>query len=157
MNVQFMQVVGFCSTKSDRLCARRCGSLAAVNSLLCDRCITHRKLERRAAVGTKVYAVYGAGLVKFGQTRLEVDLRLGDMQVGSPILLRLLGAMVLPAGSESRIHRLLAHYRVRGEWFRPEGHVLKVAAWLADKDRRSLMVWMHAAEAALRDDVRDAS
>lgn len=68
-----------------------------------------------------LYAVVGAGKVKIGLARDPV-VRLRELQVGSPVPLRL--AEVWPVGSRRRTraiersaHALFRWCRLRGEWF----------------------------------------
>lgn len=149
-----MQMGGCSVQTSSRLCGNRCGSLAQLHSPYCWRCERRRRWTRLYD-GYKLYAIHGGGLITFGQTAIEIERRFAALQASSPISLTLIGCCRLPKSSEGRVHRLLRHFRVRGEWFRPEGHVLKVAAWLADGDRQSILLWMHAAEAARSDPIFD--
>jgi DNA-binding XRE family transcriptional regulator len=67
-----------------------------------------------------------AGPVKIGTTA-DVRARVQFLQCGSPEPLRLLGVVDGDLFEERRLHRLLAAYRLRGEWFRPEPAVLDAA------------------------------
>lgn len=66
------------------------------------------------------------GPVKIGRTT-DLDRRLAELQSGSPVPLRVLGAVALdrlrrydrgdPPTFEALCHRVLAEHRLHGEWF----------------------------------------
>jgi hypothetical protein len=63
-----------------------------------------------------VYFIKSNDFVKIGIAGNPVA-RLGDLQVGSPVALELLGVIPGNRSIEQSIHQMLSHYRVRGEWF----------------------------------------
>lgn len=86
----------------------------------------------RRRQGVMVYFVSTtAGMVKIGSA-VDVLARLGELQVGSPVTLALLGVIDGGRLREKQIHKQFAHLRVRGEWFRgtPElsAYIKKVCA-----------------------------
>lgn len=64
------------------------------------------------------------GYIKIGKSANPIK-RLQYLQTGSPEELRLLG--FTKASTEEQLHASLSQYRVRGEWFRPAGPVLRAA------------------------------
>ena len=54
--------------------------------------------------------------MKIGWAR-SVAKRLGELQIGSPVKLRLLLAMPGSRAREAELHERFAHARLRGEWF----------------------------------------
>lgn len=68
------------------------------------------------------------GPVKIGWTADDPWGRLGALQTGNPVHLRLLGVMFdADPEVEECLHEELAADRLRGEWFRPTAHVLRLA------------------------------
>jgi hypothetical protein len=65
------------------------------------------------------------GPIKIGWTAGPVESRLRQLQVGSPEELRLLGILHTEEAAEleRELHERFATYRVRGEWYRPEGEL----------------------------------
>ncbi len=61
------------------------------------------------------------GPIKIGSTR-NLPTRLRSLQLMSPVPLRLLG--VVPQDVEYECHRVLAAWRIHGEWFEPAAPVL---------------------------------
>jgi len=61
-------------------------------------------------------------LIKIGQTARDVNIRLREMQTGSPDRLVLL--VTLPAKDEKAFHLRFKRERVHGEWFRPSPSLL---------------------------------
>jgi hypothetical protein len=59
------------------------------------------------------------GPIKIGKTDRDPRIRLGWLQNGSPVTLRLLAVINEPdeEHSEEALHRRFAHLRIRGEWF----------------------------------------
>lgn len=70
------------------------------------------------STGSCVYVVAGVagGPVKIGYTS-DLQRRLTALQIGSPIKLRTLATFAGGKELEASIHRLLADYRLEGEWF----------------------------------------
>lgn len=64
--------------------------------------------------------IEGAGLVKIGRS-VNPRARLRDLQVGSPVELKLLKTIRGGRASEIWLHLRFEAQHVRGEWFRPEG------------------------------------
>jgi len=68
-----------------------------------------------------IYAIeaVGSGFVKFGVTAFsDTDERLNAMQTGCPFELVVRATAMWPDREEFRIHRHLAAFRHRGEWFK---------------------------------------
>ncbi len=57
-------------------------------------------------------------LIKIGYTAKGVQERLSELQIGSPVEIRILGIMEGGCSEEQELHQRFAAYRVRGEWFR---------------------------------------
>lgn len=55
--------------------------------------------------------------VKVGWTAKHPEIRIGNLQLGNPRILRVLGSIEGPKELESACHEALAGYRHRGEWF----------------------------------------
>ncbi len=68
------------------------------------------------------------GLVKIGWTRSHPAERLRVLQTGSPVRLKLLGAIFATQELEGDLHRLFRASRSHGEWFRPDAPLLKFIA-----------------------------
>lgn len=64
-----------------------------------------------------VQAVDG-GPIKIGFS-VDVDFRVGQLQTGSPVELRLIGCVQGDRELERSLHVELAEHHIRGEWFRP--------------------------------------
>lgn len=63
-----------------------------------------------------VYAIQCGEAVKIGFTR-DINQRATDLRIGSPAEHRLVGLVRATRQQETECHRLLAPWRVRGEWF----------------------------------------
>lgn len=69
----------------------------------------------------------GVGHIKIGFTDSEdAMVRLGMLQVGSPVPLRLLGTIPGTTTDEKDFHRRFASAKVHGEWFRPIAELLSL-------------------------------
>lgn len=67
----------------------------------------------------------GVGHIKIGFTDAEgASARLVSLQIGSPVLLKLLGVIPGTVEDEKNLHRRFAAHRVTGEWFRPVPELL---------------------------------
>jgi hypothetical protein len=55
------------------------------------------------------------GLIKIGYTSKHPEIRLRDLQIGSPQELTILAT--IPGNVETSLHRLFANWRQHGEWF----------------------------------------
>lgn len=77
-----------------------------------------RRIQRGARV-CYVYIMESAGLLKVGWSD-DPSRRIKDLQVGSPLPIRLLHALPCPSydviAIEAAAHKALAPYHVRGEW-----------------------------------------
>lgn len=77
----------------------------------------------------EVYFVEGGEgeqrLIKIGYSN-DTRTRLGELQVGSPVELRLLGTIAGSRATEAQLHTIFAADRVRGEWFRPSSDLIAV-------------------------------
>ena len=75
-----------------------------------------------------IYAVQcgAGGPIKLGFTSKDPQVRLNQLQNGNHQKLTLLAAADGGEWTEKEIHRLLAKYRIRGEWYRPLVPVLEM-------------------------------
>ncbi len=82
-----------------------------------------------------VYFIEGAKLIKIGYTTQDtvaaVRRRRSSMQTCSPVELTIRGWVIGGEELEEWLHRELAEWHAQGEWFREEGGVAKLLAWLA--------------------------
>lgn len=63
---------------------------------------------------------YGTnGPIKIGYTDNDVQTRLNQLQTGCPYELKLLWVYTDNFYTESQIHEMFSHERIRGEWFYP--------------------------------------
>lgn len=98
-------------------------------------------IMRRGAAETlkeRVYFIQAEnGLIKIGRATSPED-RLESFQIGCPLRLELLGSYEPKdaVAEETRLHRLLAHDRQIGEWFRPSEVLLAVLAFEGIEVRR---------------------
>jgi len=90
---------------------------------------------------TKVYFIYceTTNRVKCGFA-IDPRMRLGNLQVGSPTILRLIGEMDGDEALERAIKKRLSHFRVHGEWFEYLDDVREIiidelTAQLADREQ----------------------
>lgn len=88
--------------------------------------------EKQSCV-TYIYAIQGLDLVKIGISKAP-EKRCSDMQVGSPVLLNLLGQIEGSEIIEKCIHIYLQDYQSHGEWFRYEGLVRNFVEAICNKD-----------------------
>ena len=72
---------------------------------------------------TNVYAMQCGQYIKIGRSN-KIKERLDDLQIGNPEKLELLGSIRAPAYIEYQIHKELADYCHRGEWFNATPEVL---------------------------------
>lgn len=82
-----------------------------------------------------VYFVQGrdGGPIKIGSA-IDVSLRIAELQVGSPVILVLLGELPLAGVEmERELHRELRDYRLHGEWFRDCDVVRRIIEKLLDE------------------------
>lgn len=63
------------------------------------------------------------GPVKIGMTD-NLGIRLESLRQQSPVPVRLLGYITAPRRTEKEMHADFADYRLNGEWFRPDPHLL---------------------------------
>lgn len=70
----------------------------------------------------------GNGRVKVGYTGGPVAQRLRQLQVGSPVELRVLSTRPGTRATETALHRKLARWRSHGEWFEPSPEVMAEAS-----------------------------
>ena len=107
--------------------------------------------RRRKASGY-VYAIGVKGdensVIKFGYTR-NIEDRFKTLQIGSPVLLELLGKADGRIHLEQKLHRLLAASRSHGEWFTRTDEVKKalecikantLVEWLAEGSSRARVI-----------------
>lgn len=76
---------------------------------------------KRKAVGSDrpgwLYVIRSGDAIKIGFTSACPHKRTKALQTGSPTPLRLIGIKWATKAEEREMHRLLAAYRVQGEWF----------------------------------------
>jgi hypothetical protein len=72
------------------------------------------------------------GLVKIGRAD-NPEKRLRDMQVGSPLKLRLCSYHQADTDMELRLHLLFSKYREHGEWFKPCPALAAIAGAIPDE------------------------
>lgn len=92
-----------------------------------------------ASQNGKLYVYFVQGetteLIKIGITSQDINLRIMDMQCGSPDRLTLLGIMCVKSRVvEKVLHKHFASTRVHGEWFRPSPELLE---YIAEYTRRT--------------------
>lgn len=75
----------------------------------------------------------GSASIKFGLSE-KVNNRLVELQAGSPLQLRIVGAVTARRSLESRILTHLRPYRCWGEWFRPDPPVVAFARYFERQD-----------------------
>jgi hypothetical protein len=76
-----------------------------------------------------VYLIGHARAVKIGFTEKHPRFgRLGQLQTGSDMELRLLGLVLGTLDDESRLHGMFAKHRLAGEWFTPAGEIFRYFA-----------------------------
>lgn len=107
----------------------------------CDEhCWPNQRLSARTLRGSmrSIYAIAGADLVKIGSSG-DVHQRLIDLQIGSPVPLRLIGwVREVHTSLESLIHAHLAAHRAHGEWFRRTRPVEQVVSLICANDAGQL-------------------
>jgi hypothetical protein len=95
------------------------------------------RYETNAGAATATEAFYGInyaiqvgnnGPIKIGFTTATGARRLRQLQQACPYELRLLEEWRATVAHEGRIHRLLAPYRLRAEWYHPVTPVLEFIA-----------------------------
>lgn len=69
------------------------------------------------------YFVEAAGLIKIGYSR-NVFLRMIDLQIGCPVVMRLLHVVDGGPETEVALHLKFAAYRRHGEWFEPASEIM---------------------------------
>lgn len=121
-----------------------CTRVAAPGGSLCFGCIRTYRARTQAIhePQVKLYAVTGAGLVKIGITSGAMSRRLFAMQTGSPVKLTLIGYLITGGHNEGRVHSACRRQRLHGEWFKPEGNVLKVLEFMDRKDAPALEAFL---------------
>lgn len=72
-----------------------------------------------------VYFVHpaGGGPIKIGWSRTSPVDRLAELQIGSPVIIELIGAFRAEKHDESDLHEEFAALRMHGEWFRPSAEL----------------------------------
>lgn len=84
-----------------------------------------------------------SGPVKIGYTGRRVRARMAEGQTFAPQELTLLAETYGTMADEAKLHRLFAHQRVRGEWFRYEGGLQELVMMLA-LEEGTLQAWLDA-------------
>jgi hypothetical protein len=69
-----------------------------------------------------VYAIWDGEAVKIGTSKVQPRSRMADLQTGNSRQLVLLAYTA--SATEREVHRRLARWRLRGEWFGPAPEVL---------------------------------
>jgi predicted nucleic acid-binding Zn ribbon protein len=77
--------------------------------------------------GSVYFIQAGNGAIKIGFSK-DIEARLADLQVASPVQLRLLGTMNGTKETEKNIQDTFADLRLRGEWFEPARDLLDFLA-----------------------------
>jgi hypothetical protein len=68
--------------------------------------------------GLVYFVQAGEGHVKIGFTRRSLKKRLSDLDIGSPVPIKVIGVLEFCGLAEERnLQEALVHYRVKGEWF----------------------------------------
>jgi hypothetical protein len=75
------------------------------------------------------------GSIKIGFTQQAIEDRLRKLQQGSDARLELIGSLRAQGSEERRLHSACARHRLDGEWFSPEGEVLRVVSLFAVEER----------------------
>lgn len=83
-----------------------------------------------------VYAILAGRPINAVKIGVSVDprRRLNDLQIASPVELRLLCQFDGTTGIEKSLHGIFASYHSHGEWFRYEGAVAEFVRLMADPD-----------------------
>jgi len=71
-------------------------------------------------------------LIKIGRTQ-DVKKRISELQVGSPVPLRLLGVVPGDSAMEKQIQDKFKHLRKHGEWFRESVQLLEYIGVVLEK------------------------
>lgn len=118
-----MRAAGF-SRSGKRPSAQRVGALIARQQVFAPLEIVPRRLA-----ATRVYflAAETAGLIKIGCSH-QPDRRTRDLQVTSPIGLKVLAVISGGRKRERELHHQFAHLRAHGEWFRSAPDLLAFIA-----------------------------
>lgn len=137
-----------------------CDKPSVQNSVYCDRCdieygrfqldvdkrmdnVSELSDSRRGLRWIYFIEAHGVGLIKIGQAT-NVNLRMGGMQVGSPVKLMLLVAFEAQPHTEQLLHKTFHEFREHGEWFRPEPSLCRLIAKIKEEDLDALAI-MHGA------------
>lgn len=86
---------------------------------------------------TRLYAIFDRDAVKLGVARKPAE-RLADLQTANPRELALYTSCAGNAGLERFFHRWLNEWRVRGEWFAVDSHVLAAVSLIASGNDHEL-------------------
>ena len=94
---------------------------------------------QRRTQSAGVYCVEGVpGWVKIGKAK-NIAKRMRDLQIGSPVPLRLVAVLSQNTADESKLHHRWRHLRSSGEWFRLDNElaafVREARAALAARER----------------------
>jgi len=112
-----------------------------------DYCLKHRRelriVPEESFSQRYVYFMLAVGTekIKIGVAG-DVELRLSNLQVGSPYKLLLLVSFPGNELLEKILHNLLKPYKVRGEWFKMDDEVLDVIDIALDEGRRGVNLWI---------------
>jgi hypothetical protein len=92
-------------------------------------------MDRR---GTVIYFIHDriSRAVKIGVSNNPAD-RLGTLQTGNPNRMELLGHIRGDERDEARLHQQFAEYKVGGEWFKDDQHVMDTIQKLLEPVPRS--------------------
>ena len=74
-----------------------------------------------------IYLVRGkvTELIKIGQTKVDIEQRVKELQIGSPDILEVIAVTFEPHTSENELHNKFSEYRKHGEWFLPSEDILE--------------------------------
>jgi len=92
---------------------------------------TYRKRKYQMRYPGYIYFVQGecGGPIKIGYST-DIEKRIKTLQTGYPDVLGILYLIPGDMADEEELHKELAYYRMRGEWFKPDEEVLRKIEFL---------------------------
>ena len=75
------------------------------------------------------------GPIKIGYSSNGPQARMGELQVGSPEELKIVGWVPGPKPLEKKIHTFLDGWKIRGEWFEADEVVFSLMGYLQDRSQ----------------------
>ena len=76
------------------------------------------------------------GPIKVGFTSMKPERRISHIQTGCPWPIKVIGLIEGDAADEKRIHKQLAPYKTKGEWFSPVAEVLRAVEMALTSGKR---------------------